>query len=279
MKDFYIRSLTAVAYASFLIFPLFFNDILFYITGFICSLILVFEFIKLVSNYNHKFFSSDTGKSNLILYITFPLYISLFILTYNWTFQIFFVTSISITNVLLGSSLLQKKEFSFSILKNRFLGHFYLVGSLVILFSIPTISDEYNPYYVFYFLILMWVSDSSAYIFGINFGKRPLLKSVSPKKSIEGFVGGLMMSIIFSILLYKVDDLNLSLIQWVLMGILISSTGAIGDLVQSQFKREAGVKDSGNWLPGHGGLYDRMDSIIFASPFVYLILKYYLFVS
>tara|TARA_B100001057_G_C22839135_1_gene946389 strand:+ start:969 stop:1808 length:840 start_codon:yes stop_codon:yes gene_type:complete len=279
MKDFYIRSLTAVAYASFLIFPLFFNDILFYITGFICSLILVFEFIKLVSNYNHKFFSSDTGKSNLILYITFPLYISLFILTYNWTFQIFFVTSISITNVLLGSSLLQKKEFSFSILKNRFLGHFYLVGSLVILFSIPTISDEYNPYYVFYFLILMWVSDSSAYIFGINFGKRPLLKSVSPKKSIEGFVGGLMMSIIFSILLYEVDDLNLSLIQWVLMGILISSTGAIGDLVQSQFKREAGVKDSGNWLPGHGGLYDRMDSIIFASPFVYLILKYYLFVS
>lgn len=279
MKDFYIRSLTAVAYASFLIFPLFFNDILFYITGFICSLILVFEFIKLVSNYNHKFFSSDTGKSNLILYITFPLYISLFILTYNWTFQIFFVTSISITNVLLGSSLLQKKEFSFSILKNRFLGHFYLVGSLVILFSIPTISNEYNPYYVFYFLILMWVSDSSAYIFGINFGKRPLLKSVSPKKSIEGFVGGLMMSIIFSILLYKVDDLNLSLIQWVLMGILISSTGAIGDLVQSQFKREAGVKDSGNWLPGHGGLYDRMDSIIFASPFVYLILKYYLFVS
>ena len=279
MKGFYIRSLTAVAYASFLIFPLFFNDILFYITGFICSLILVFEFIKLVSNYNHKFFSSDTGKSNLILYITFPLYISLFILTYNWTFQIFFVTSISITNVLLGSSLLQKKEFSFSILKNRFLGHFYLVGSLVILFSIPTISDEYNPYYVFYFLILMWVSDSSAYIFGINFGKRPLLKSVSPKKSIEGFVGGLMMSIIFSILLYKVDDLNLSLIQWVLMGILISSTGAIGDLVQSQFKREAGVKDSGNWLPGHGGLYDRMDSIIFAAPFVYLILKYYLFVS
>ena len=60
---------------------------------------------------------------------------------------------------------------------------------------------------------------------------------------------------------------------------LISSTGAVGDLVQSQFKREAGVKDSGNWLPGHGGLYDRMDSIIFAAPFVYLILKYYLFVS
>ena len=279
MKDFYTRSLTAITYACILIFPLFLNEILFYLVGFICSLILVFEFIRLVSNYNHKFFSSDTGKSNLILYLTFPLYISLFILTYNWTFQFFFVIAISITNVLLGFYLLKKKEFSFSILKNRFLGHFYLVGSLVILFSIPTINEEYNPYYLFYFLILMWVSDSSAYIFGINFGKRPLLKSVSPKKSIEGFVGGLTMSIIFSILLHTVVDLNLNLSQWILIGILISSTGAIGDLVQSQFKREAGVKDSGNWLPGHGGLYDRMDSIIFTSPFVYLILKYYLFVS
>ena len=279
MKDFYIRSLTAITYACVLIFPLFLNEILFYLVGFICSLILVFEFIRLVSNYNHKFFSSDTGKSNLILYLTFPLYISLFILTYNWTFQFFFVIAISITNVLLGFYLLKKKEFSFSILKNRFLGHFYLVGSLVILFSIPTINEEYNPYYLFYFLILMWVSDSSAYIFGINFGKRPLLKSVSPKKSIEGFVGGLTMSIIFSILLHTVVDLNLNLSQWILIGILISSSGAIGDLVQSQFKREAGVKDSGNWLPGHGGLYDRMDSIIFTSPFVYLILKYYLFVS
>ena len=279
MKDFYIRSFTAITYACVLIFPLFLNEILFYLVGFICSLILVFEFIRLVSSYNHKFFSSDTGKSNLILYLTFPLYISLFVLTYNWTFQFFFVTAITITNVLLGISLLKKKEFSFSILKNRFLGHFYLVGSLVILFSIPTINEEYNPYYLFYFLILMWVSDSSAYIFGINFGKRPLLKSVSPKKSVEGFVGGLTMSIIFSILFHKVVDLNLNLSQWILIGILTSSTGAIGDLVQSQFKREAGVKDSGNWLPGHGGLYDRMDSIIFTSPFVYLILKYYLFVS
>ena len=89
MKDFYIRSFTAISYAIFLIFPLFYNEILFYIVGFFCSLVLVFEFIKLISNYNHKFFSSDTGKSNLILYLTFPLYISLFILSYNWVFQIF----------------------------------------------------------------------------------------------------------------------------------------------------------------------------------------------
>ena len=203
MKEFYTRSLTAIAYATVLLFSLFINEFFFYFVGFVCSLILVFEFIKLIANYNHKFLSSDTGKSNLILYLTFPLYISLFLLSYNWVFQLFFLIIIIITNILLGVSLLKKKLFSFSILKNRFIGHFYLVGSLVILFSMPTISEIYNPNYVFCFLSLIWVSDSAAYVFGVNFGKRPLLKSVSPKKSIEGFIGGIIFSIMFSIIFYN----------------------------------------------------------------------------
>ncbi|MBT7623904.1 MAG: phosphatidate cytidylyltransferase [Flavobacteriaceae bacterium] len=279
MKEFYTRSLTAIAYATVLLFSLFINEYFFYFVGFVCSLILVFEFIKLIANYNHKFLSSDTGKSNLILYLTFPLYISLFLLSYNWVFQLFFLIIIIITNILLGVSLLKKKLFSFSILKNRFIGHFYLVGSLVILFSMPTISEIYNPNYVFCFLSLIWVSDSAAYVFGVNFGKRPLLKSVSPKKSIEGFIGGIIFSIMFSIIFYNYLNLGFSIVQWVILGLLVPSAGALGDLVQSQFKREAGVKDSGNWLPGHGGLYDRMDSIIFAGPFIYLTIKIFLNVS
>tara|TARA_B100000929_G_scaffold28888_1_gene21234 strand:+ start:215 stop:757 length:543 start_codon:yes stop_codon:yes gene_type:complete len=180
---------------------------------------------------------------------------------------------------LLGFSLLKKKIFSFSILKNRFIGHFYLVGSLVILFSMPTISDLYNPNYIFCFLTLIWVSDSAGYVFGVSFGKRPLLKSVSPKKSIEGFIGGIIFSAIFSIIFYNYLNLGFSLVQWIILGLLTTSVGALGDLVQSQFKREAGVKNSGNLLPGHGGLYDRMDSIIFAAPFIYLTIKIFLYVS
>ena len=279
MKEFYTRSITAFTYALVLLFSLFYNQYLFFSIGFICSLILVFEFIKLVSDYNHKFLSSDSGKSYLILYLTFPLYLSLFILSKYPEFQIGFLIIIVITNILLGFSLLKKKLFSFSILKNRFLGHFYLVGSLVIFFSMANVSGTYNPLIVFCFLSLIWISDSAAYVFGVSFGKRPLLKLVSPKKSIEGFVGGIIFSIILAIIFNFYLNTNFSLIQWLIIGVLTSILGTLGDLVQSQFKREAGVKDSGKWLPGHGGLYDRMDSIIFTAPFIYLLIIIFNYVS
>lgn len=279
MKEFYTRSITAIAYATVILLPLFYSEYLFYTIGFICSLILVFEFIKLISNYNHKFFSRDTGKSNFILYMTFPLYISLFILSKNQIFEIVFLIIIVLTNVVLGFSLIKNKLFSYSILKNRFIGHFYLVGSLVIFFSLPNIFGEYNPYIVFSFLSLIWISDSAAYVFGVTFGKRPLFKTVSPKKSIEGFIGGLSFAIMLSIIFSFYLSLNITLLQWIILGLLTGCTGTLGDLVQSQFKREAGVKDSGNLLPGHGGLYDRMDSIIFAAPIIYLTLTIFKYVS
>lgn len=279
MKEFYTRSITAIAYATVILLPLFYSEYLFYTIGFVCSLILVFEFIKLISNYNHKFFSRDTGKSNFILYMTFPLYISLFILSKNQIFEIVFLIIIVLTNVVLGFSLIKNKLFSYSILKNRFIGHFYLVGSLVIFFSLPNIFGEYNPYIVFSFLSLIWISDSAAYVFGVTFGKRPLFKTVSPKKSIEGFIGGLSFAIMLSIIFSFYLSLNITLLQWVILGLLTGCTGTLGDLVQSQFKREAGVKDSGNLLPGHGGLYDRMDSIIFAAPIIYLTLIIFNYVS
>jgi len=279
MKEFYTRSITAIAYATVILLPLFYSEYLFYTIGFICSLILVFEFIKLISNYNHKFFSRDTGKSNFILYMTFPLYISLFILSKNQIFEIVFLIIIVLTNVVLGFSLIKNKLFSYSILKNRFIGHFYLVGSLVIFFSLPNIFGEYNPYIVFSFLSLIWISDSAAYVFGVTFGKRPLFKTVSPKKSIEGFIGGLSFAIMLSIIFSFYLSLNITLLQWIILGLLTGCTGTLGDLVQSQFKREAGVKDIGNLLPGHGGLYDRMDSIIFAAPIIYLTLTIFNYVS
>ena len=116
------------------------------------------------------------------------------------------------------------------------------------------------------------INDSAAYVVGKNFGKQKLFPSISPKKTVEGFLGGLFFACISSyfIALYT-ETLNFN--YWLILAIIVSVLGTLGDLIESKFKRQAGVKDSGVIMPGHGGLLDRLDSIIFASPFIYLFLR------
>ncbi|MDO4228636.1 MAG: CDP-archaeol synthase [Capnocytophaga sp.] len=120
-------------------------------------------------------------------------------------------------------------------------------------------------------LCIIWASDSFAYLVGKSFGKHKLFERVSPKKTIEGFVGGLIGAVVTSslIALYSSKEVW----QWIILAIVLVFTGTIGDLVESSFKRQANVKDSGTILPGHGGLLDRLDSLIFASPFAFWILE------
>ena len=119
-------------------------------------------------------------------------------------------------------------------------------------------------------LCIIWASDTFAYLSGRTFGKHKLFERISPKKTIEGFVGGLIGATAVAILfdIYSVRPMW----QWIVMAEVLVVMGTIGDLVESSFKRTAGVKDSGTILPGHGGLLDRLDSLVFASPFAYLTL-------
>ena len=105
-----------------------------------------------------------------------------------------------------------------------------------------------------------------------------LLHTISPKKTIEGFIGGMLGTIFISYFVFLNTRL-FSILIWVVLAILIAILGTIGDLVQSKFKRQAGVKDSGKIMPGHGGLYDRLDSILFTSPFIYIFLELFYYVS
>ena len=113
---------------------------------------------------------------------------------------------------------------------------------------------------------LFCFQSSFAYLIGKNFGKNKLFEKISPKKTVEGFLGGFIFTIIGGIVLSYFSDL-INFYHWVVLGILVSIFGTLGDLVQSKFKRKAEVKDSGKILPGHGGVFDRMDSIIFSSTF------------
>jgi phosphatidate cytidylyltransferase len=127
--------------------------------------------------------------------------------------------------------------------------------------------------------ILLWVNDSFAYLVGKNFGKNKLFERISPKKTIEGFIGGLIFTLIAGIIIAKYNQIYMHDVKehlyptWIIIALIVSIFGTIGDLIESMFKRQAGIKDSSNLIPGHGGFLDRLDSFIFVIPFIFIYLN------
>ena len=149
---------------------------------------------------------------------------------------------------------------------------FYISSAFIFMVLIANYDNTYSPEIFLGAFILVWINDSFAYLVGRALGKQKLFPKISPKKTVEGFLGGLFFSCVGSYFIAKYTD-SLSFNNWLIMAIIISVFGTLGDLVESKFKRQAGVKDSGIIMPGHGGLLDRLDSIIFATPFIYLFLR------
>ncbi|NNT72751.1 phosphatidate cytidylyltransferase [Flavobacterium sp. IMCC34852] len=154
----------------------------------------------------------------------------------------------------------------------------YLIIPIIIFTKIPFINNQYVPEIIISILIIIWCNDTFAYLVGITMGKNKLFERISPKKTIEGFVGGVVFSVVAGILLAQFY-LHQDLIKWIIIAMIVSAFGTLGDLIESKFKRIAGVKDSGNIMPGHGGFLDRLDSIIFVAPFVYLFYQIIYYVS
>jgi phosphatidate cytidylyltransferase len=129
--------------------------------------------------------------------------------------------------------------------------------------------------------VLTWVTDIGGYTFGRMIGGRKLMPSISPGKTVAGAVGGLVMAILFTVLyerfvLRPQAQLGMLLQGSILLAVLVSASGQVGDLVESMLKREAGVKDSSHLIPGHGGMLDRIDSLLFTLPVSYALLSWLL---
>ena len=161
----------------------------------------------------------------------------------------------------------------------------YVILPFIIITKIPFSDNIYRPKIIISIFILIWTNDTFAYIVGKSVGKHKLIERISPKKTVEGFIGGMVFSVIAGILISKFyfqpkpNYLITSIVIWTISAIIISIFSTLGDLIESKFKRIAGVKDSGNIMPGHGGILDRLDSIIFVAPFVYLFYQILYYVS
>ncbi|MSP84674.1 MAG: phosphatidate cytidylyltransferase [Flavobacteriaceae bacterium] len=165
---------------------------------------------------------------------------------------------------------------------NTYLKYLYLIGYIILPFilitKIPLGVRGFNPKIIIGIFILIWTNDTFAYIVGKSIGKHKLFEKISPKKTIEGFIGGILFSVIAGYIISKYYTESTTFI-WLVIAIIVGIFGTIGDLVESKFKRIAGVKDSGKIMPGHGGILDRLDSVIFVAPFVFLFYKILNYVS
>lgn len=156
-----------------------------------------------------------------------------------------------------------------------FWGIIYTGGLAGFLLATRMLSDGF--YYILFLLIVIWANDIFAYLVGSRIGRRMLAPAISPKKTVEGMVAGLAASVLAGMalaFLLPVDQISMA--AGARLGLITGVTGSLGDLSQSALKRSAGAKDSGDLLPGHGGILDRFDSLLFAAPFFYIYLRYFM---
>jgi phosphatidate cytidylyltransferase len=128
---------------------------------------------------------------------------------------------------------------------------------------------DHGLFWSIFIFVCIWASDSGAYFVGSKLGKHPLWPQISPKKSIEGAIGGIIFSVVAALVFAGYAPELLSIARAFLLGLVIAIVGQLGDLIQSAYKRVKGIKDSGNLLPGHGGVLDRVDSWLIVFPFLY----------
>jgi phosphatidate cytidylyltransferase len=180
---------------------------------------------------------------------------------------------------LLIRELYSKEEHAVRNIAYTFLGQVYIALPFMLLSRLGFPNDllaggHYSPVLLMSFFAFIWISDTGAYVVGINFGKHRLLERISPKKSWEGFFGGVVFAVTTSIVISNVFPEYLNNYQWIGFALITAIFGTWGDLVESMIKRSLHIKDSGKIIPGHGGMLDRFDSSILAAPAIVI---YYLF--
>jgi len=164
-----------------------------------------------------------------------------------------------------------KEDNAFSVISTKFFGIFYV--AVLLSYLLPINMHPQGANLILFLLFVTWAGDSGAYFIGSSIGKRPLAPSISPKKTVEGAVGSVVLSVLAAVFCQIVFLNTFDITSCAIMGLGVNIFNQFGDLAESMIKRAYNVKDSGNIIPGHGGVLDRIDSLLFAVPFLYYYLK------
>lgn len=196
-----------------------------------------------------------------------------FMSTY-WGFKDMYLWFFISTFILSIWELFRKTTKGFQNLAFSYYGLLYISLPFTLLIYLPFMnSGEWRPEIIFFPFLLIWFNDTFAYLFGSKFGKHKLFPRISPKKSWEGAIGGGLTTIATGLAIAPYID-RFTITDTAIISVVVVVFGILGDLIESMFKRSIEIKDSGNILPGHGGILDRFDAIIFAIPAIFVYMNF-----
>ncbi len=258
------RAITGFFFVIVMLASLLLGHFTFDIFYLILSVFCLVEFYGLIKQSGIKPNQSAGIGNGIFVYTIFALIVYDNQPSYH---KLLFLLILTLSSIFI-QELYKKSEAPFNNIAYTILGIIYAVVPFTFFHALAYVHGGFNFHIPMAFLIMLWANDTGAYLSGYFFGRTKLFERHSPKKTWEGFVGGVAISALAAYIIsifYKDLPIN----QWIMMAVFIGVFGTMGDLVESMFKRSINVKDSGGILPGHGGLLDRFDGLLLSAPIVY----------
>ncbi len=266
IKNLITRALSGAFFVAVMIASIWFNGDIFSIVFLSLTLIGLYEFYELLNRHleNCEVFTLPSVIGGAAVYI------STYLVFFKEQPNFWFATPFLVFALLMIAELFRQKKNPIINISISLMGILYVAVPFSLLSYVE--STEYGSQMLIAFFITIWASDTGAYLVGMLLGKHKMFERISPKKTWEGFIGGWGFSAIAGAIFFYMDYFPaFTLISWIAITALIFAFGVVGDLVESLIKRSLNVKDSGKFLPGHGGLLDRFDSALIASPALFFV--------
>ena len=268
MSELLTRTITGFIFGTVLLGSILLN---------VCIESIVFGLFVLLGLWEfHGLFKSHADYSTpQILSTTLGIFFFVFIAIYlqDGIHLFYLKILLSITFIVLLSELFRKNNQPLIVLSLTIFPLLYFVVPFLLMLQISILEYSSFPLLIGMFIII-WTNDSMAYFIGKAYGKKPLFKRVSPNKSWEGTIAGFIFSFPAAYILFLTTE-SMDMTFWLVSALIISPCAVLGDLLESLFKRSLNIKDTGNILPGHGGILDRFDAVVFTVPFFYLWIEFY----